>query len=202
MNINTDSLRNVRLPIAISRPDTVKKALYVSCIVLYIMLVVFYFTEGFFIDYMYLELGLILGCLWIVSYLFDKLYYKVVRDVIIMSETSIVIGFSNKLLILQGDLLIDEYDTDEIKIREANLEEGEYFYGKFATILECMKNGEVVGKIGVGKLKEYEGSVLKPNMERADEDIEIVYDDEDEGDDEEDWGSEDSNDDLGDDLDE
>lgn len=177
MDINTDSLRNVRIPIAITRPETLKKALYVSVIVLYIMLSISYFTNGFLIQYMYLELGIILFSLWFISYLFEKLYYKFIGDIINVSETSIVIGFSNKLLILQGDLLIDEYDTDEIKIREATSEEGEYFYGNSSTVLECIKNGELIGKVGVGKLSEFEGSVLTPNMSRANEDIEIIYDD-------------------------
>ena len=91
-------------------------------------------------------------------------------------------------------------ETDKIKIRQVTNEESDTFYQKYSSIIECFKNNEKIGQICVAKVGNFDGLTLTADMSRANEDIEIVYDDEDDFDDsDEDFEDDDSeDDDLGD----
>ena len=58
-------------------------------------------------------------------------------------------------------------------------DEEETFFSKYTSVLECFKNGELVGKVGVDKIAHLEGTTLKADMSRVDEDLVIIEEDED-----------------------
>jgi hypothetical protein len=138
-----------------------------------------YFSNGFLTNYIYLELGLIAVLIAIVSNIYDKLYINTVEEIIDAELAGVVIGFSNKLLILTGEEVMDEIETDEIKIRSVSDDEEETFFSKYTTVLECFKNGELVGRVGVDRIAHLEGTTLKADMSRANEDMVVMYDDDD-----------------------
>lgn len=181
-NVQDNEIRNVIFPLAVTKPDLYKKLVITGVIVFYIMCVFSYFTDGFLTNYLFLELMVIAMLLGIVSKIYDFVYRCTVENIIDEQLTGVVIGFSNKLLILQNDVVIDEVLTDEIKIRSVSDDEEETFFSKYTTVLDCFKDGELVTKVGIGKAVDIEGLTLKADMSRADEDIKIIYDDEDDDD--------------------
>ena len=181
-NVQDNEIRNVRFPLAVTKPDLYKKLVITGVIVFYIMCVFSYFTDGFLTNYLFLELMVIAMLLGIVSKIYDFVYRCTVENIIDEQLTGVVIGFSNKLLILQNDVVIDEVLTDEIKIRSVSDDEEATFFSKYTTVLDCFKDGELVTKVGIGKAVDIEGLTLKADMSRADEDIKVIYDDEDDDD--------------------
>ena len=181
-NVQDNEIRNVRFPLAVTKPDLYKKLVITGVIVFYIMCVFSYFTDGFLTNYLFLELMVIAMLLGIVSKIYDFVYRCTVENIIDEQLTGVVIGFSNKLLILQNDVVIDEVLTDEIKIRSVSDDEEETFFSKYTTVLDCFKDGKLVTKVGIGKAVDIEGLTLKADMSRADEDIQVIYDDEDDDD--------------------
>ena len=169
--INEDEVRNVLFPLAVARPSILKKIIIVGSIVLYIMLVISFFTSGFLTNYAFIELGLILLLLYVVSTLYDYFYRCNFEDRIDEHMLGVVVGFSNKVFILADDRVVDECETDEVRIRKVSEEEFDTFFPNYTSVLECYKEGN--------KVEELEGLVLNPNMSRADEDIQVIYDDED-----------------------
>lgn len=178
-NLNDTEIRNTMLPLAVTKPDLYRKLLIVGAIVFYLMLVISYFSNGFLTNYIYLELVLIAVLTALVSKIYDNLYINTVEEIIDSELAGVVIGFSNKLLILTGEEVMDEIETDEIKIRGVSDDEEETFFSKYTSVLECFKNGELVGKVGVDKIAHLEGVVLKADMSRANEDLVVEYDDDD-----------------------
>ena len=176
--INDSNIRNIRLPLAATKPDIYKKLIIVGLVTFYMMSALSYLTNGFLTHYIYLELAIIVVFLFLFSNIYDYLYRNTVEEIIDSELTSVIIGFSNKVLILSGEDVLDEVEADEIKIRQVNDEEEETFYSKYTTVLDCFKDGELVTKVGIGKIVDYEGLTLKADMSRADEDLQIVYDDE------------------------
>ena len=130
-NVQDNEIRNVRFPLAVTKPDLYKKLVITGVIVFYIMCVFSYFTDGFLTNYLFLELMVIAMLLGIVSKIYDFVYRCTVENIIDEQLTGVVIGFSNKLLILQNDVVIDEVLTDEIKIRSVSDDEEETFFSKY-----------------------------------------------------------------------
>ena len=182
-NLNDTEIRNTMLPLAVTKPDLYRKLLIVGAVVFYLMVVISYFSNGFLTNYIYLELVLIAILTAVVSKIYDNLYINTVEEIIDSELAGVVIGFSNKLLILTGEEVMDEIETDEIKIRGVSDDEEETFFSKYTSVLECFKNGELVGKVGVDKIAHLEGVVLKADMSRANEDLVVEYDDDDDSDD-------------------
>lgn len=178
-NLDDTEIRNTMLPLAVTKPDLYRKLLIVGAIVFYLMVVISYFSNGFLTNYIYLELVLIAVLTALVSKIYDNLYINTVEEIIDSELAGVVIGFSNKLLILTGEEVMDEIETDEIKIRGVSDDEEETFFSKYTSVLECFKNGELVGKVGVDKIAHLEGVVLKADMSRANEDLVVEYDDDD-----------------------
>ena len=178
-NLNDTEIRNTMLPLAVTKPDLYRKLLIVGAVVFYLMVVISYFSNGFLTNYIYLELVLIAILTAVVSKIYDNLYINTVEEIIDSELAGVVIGFSNKLLILTGEEVMDEIETDEIKIRGVSDDEEETFFSKYTSVLECFKNGELVGKVGVDKIAHLEGVVLKADMSRANEDLVVEYDDDD-----------------------
>lgn len=178
-NLNDTEIRNTMLPLAVTKPDLYRKLLIVGAVVFYLMVVISYFSNGFLTNYIYLELVLIAILTGVVSKIYDNLYINTVEEIIDSELAGVVIGFSNKLLILTGEEVMDEIETDEIKIRGVSDDEEETFFSKYTSVLECFKNGELVGKVGVDKIAHLEGVVLKADMSRANEDLVVEYDDDD-----------------------
>lgn len=199
-NLDDTEIRNTMLPLAVTKPDLYRKLIVVGLVVFYLMAVISYFSDGFLTNYIYLQLGLIAILMCIVSKIYDSLYINTVEEIIDSELAGVVIGFSNKLLILTGENVMDEIETDEIKIRGVSDDEEETFFSKYTSVLECFKNGELVGKVGVDKIAHLEGTTLKADMSRVDEDLVIIEEDEDEDDEMGDDGAEGGIDDL-DDLD-
>ena len=199
-NLDDTEIRNTMLPLAVTKPDLYRKLIVVGLVVFYLMAVISYFSDGFLTNYIYLQLGLIAILMCIVSKIYDSLYINTVEEIIDSELAGVVIGFSNKLLILTGENVMDEIETDEIKIRGVSDDEEETFFSKYTSVLECFKNGELVGKVGVDKIAHLEGTTLKADMSRVDEDLVIIEEDEDEDDEMGDDGMEGGIDDL-DDLD-
>lgn len=177
--INEDEVRNVLFPLAVARPSILKKIIIVGSIVLYIMLVISFFTSGFLTNYAFIELGLILLLLYVVSTLYDYFYRCNFEDRIDEHMLGVVVGFSNKVFILADDRVVDECETDEVRIRRVSEEEFDTFFPNYTSVLECYKEGKLVTRVCIDKVEELEGIVLNPNMSRADEDIQVIYDDED-----------------------
>lgn len=178
-NLDDTEIRNTMLPLAVTKPDLYRKLIVVGLVVFYLMAVISYFSDGFLTNYIYLQLGLIAILMCIVSKIYDSLYINTVEEIIDSELAGVVIGFSNKLLILTGENVMDEIETDEIKIRGVSDDEEETFFSKYTSVLECFKNGELVGKVGVDKIAHLEGTTLKADMSRVDEDLVIIEEDED-----------------------
>ena len=178
-DLNEVEIRNTMLPLAVTKPDLYKKLLVVGVVVFYIMMVISYFSDGFLTNYIFLQLSLIILLILGVSNIYDKMYINTVEEIIDSEDAGVVIGFSNKLLILTGDEVMDEIETDEIKIRSVRDEEEETFFSKYTSVIDCFKNGELVGSVGVDKIAHMEGTVLKADLSRVDEDLVIVSDDDD-----------------------
>ena len=176
---NDSNIRNIRLPLAATKPDIYKKLIIVGLITFYAMAVMSYLSKGFLTQYIYLEMGIIVLLLFVFSELYDYFYRNTIEEIIDSEETSVVIGFSNKLLILSGEEVLDEVIADEIKIRQANEEEDNTFFSKYTTVLDCFKDGELITKVGIGRIVDFEGLTLKADMSRANEDMQIIYDDND-----------------------
>lgn len=172
--INKDDIRNTFIPLATARPDFYNKLIIVGCFVFYFMMVLSYFTEGFLTKYVYLEMGLIGLFLWIMSKIYDKVYCLVFDDIIMERKIGVIVGFSNTLLIINGEEVLDVYHTDKIKIRKVTPEENEMFFQRDTSIMECIKNGEIVGKVGIARISCMEGETLLANKNRVNEDIEII----------------------------
>lgn len=172
-------IRNILLPLATGKPNMYKKMFIVIISVFYLMLVLSYLTNAYFVQYPWIEAGIIIIFMVFISKIYDWIYVKTITNLIEETASCAVIGFSNKLLVLSGEDVLTEYDTDEIKIRPILSDEEEGLFRKSTSIIECFKNGDVVGRIAVNKLKDYEGLTLKADMSRANEDLEIVYDDDD-----------------------
>jgi hypothetical protein len=175
-NLNQEEIRNVMIPLAAARPSIYKKGLIIGLICAYLMLLISYFTSGALLEYMFVEIGIISVILFISSKIYDYIYRCHYEDIIDNSMTGVIIGFSNKLLILSGEEVLKEFDTDEITVRNVKTSEKEAFYANCTTILECKKNGEIIGMVGVDRLKEFEGLTLTADNSRADEDIQVIYD--------------------------
>lgn len=182
---NSAEIRNVMIPLAVAKPDMYKKNVILGLIILYIMLIFTFLTKGIFVEYIYLEILFIWVLMFIGSKLYDVIYKRRYEDLIDDSMTGVVIGFSNKLLILSGDEVLKEFDADEITVRDVKTSETETFFANCTTILECKKNGEIIGMVGVDKIEEFEGLTLIADNSRIDEDLEVIYDEDDydEGDD-------------------
>ena len=178
-NLDDTEIRNTMFPLAVTKPDLYRKLIVVGLVVFYLMAVISYFSDGFLTNYIYLQLGLIAILMCIVSKIYDSLYINTVEEIIDSELAGVVIGFSNKLLILTGENVMDEIETDEIKIRGVSDDEEETFFSKYTSVLECFKNGELVGKVGVDKIAHLEGTTLKADMSRVDEDLVIIEEDED-----------------------
>lgn len=187
-NLNQEEIRNVMIPLAAAKPDIYKKGLIMGLISAYLMLLISYFTSGFLTNYILIEIGILSIILLIGSKIYDYIYRCYYEDIIDNSMTGVVIGFSNKLLILSGEEVLKEFDTDEITVRKVGTSERESFFANCTTILECKKNGEIIGMVGVDRLEEFEGLTLTADNSRANEDIQVIYDEDpdedfDEGDD-------------------
>ena len=181
--INEDEIRNVLFPLAVARPSILKKVVIVGSIVLYIMMVISFFTSGFLTNYSFIELGLILLLLYAVSTLYDYFYRCNFEDRIDEHMLGVVVGFSNKVFILADDRVVDECETDEVRIRKVSEEEFDTFFPNYTSVLECYREGKLVTRVCIDKVEELEGIVLSPNMSRADEDIKVIYDDDEDFDD-------------------
>ncbi len=177
--LNTVEIRNTVLPLAVTKPNLYSKLFVVGSVVFYLMLVNSFLTNGFLTNYIYLEITLIGILLFLVSKIYDTLYLNTVGDIIDTESAGVVIGFSNKLLILTGEEVVEEIETDEIKIRSVNDSEDETFFSKYTSVLDCFKDGELVGSVGVDRLEHLEGAILTADMSRANEDMVVIYDDED-----------------------
>ena len=177
-NLNKDDLRNVMLPMAVSKPNFYKKLLVNSLITFYVVFILSYFTKGVLTQYTFLQTFIVMGIFIAVYFIYDYFHIQNSEEIMDSTQTGVVIGFSNKILILSGENVIHELDADEIEIR--NVLEGEYevFFPKFTSIIDCKKGGKTVSAIGVDKIKDYEGVVLLADSSRANEDLEILYDDE------------------------
>lgn len=178
-DLNEVEIRNTVLPLAVTKPDLYKKLIVVGLIVFYIMMVISYFSSGFLTNYVFLQLSLIILLLVVVSNIYDRLYINKVEEIIDSELAGVVIGFSNKLLILTGDEVMDEIETDEIKIRGVSDDEEDTFFSKYTSVIDCFKNGELVGSVGVDRIAHMEGTVLRADLSRADEDLIVVSEDED-----------------------
>lgn len=200
-DLNEVEIRNTVLPLAVTKPDLYKKLLVVGVVVFYIMMVISYFSDGFLTNYIFLQLSLIILLILGVSNIYDKMYINTVEEIIDSEDAGVVIGFSNKLLILTGDEVMDEIETDEIKIRSVRDEEEETFFSKYTSVIDCFKNGELVGSVGVDKIAHMEGTVLRADMSRVDEDIVVIPDDDDYDEDLEDGDITDNSEGLIDDID-
>lgn len=177
--INQDDFRNVIIPLATAKPDIHKKGLLIGLLSLYCMLLISYFTDGILTEYIVVEIGIMVFIMFIISVIYDYIYRCIYEQLIDNSQTGVVIGFSNKLLVLSGVEVLKEFETDEIAIREVKSSEMEAFFPKYTSVVECKKDGEVIGLIGIDKIPELEGVILVPNENRVSEDLEIIYDEED-----------------------
>lgn len=181
--INEEEVRNVLFPLAVARPSIFKKIIIVGSVVLYIMMVISFFTSGFLTNYAFIELGIILLLLYGVSTLYDYFYRCNFEDRIDEHMLGVVVGFSNKVFILADDRVVDECETDEVRIRKVSEEELDNFFYDYTSVLECYKEGKLITRVCIDKVEELEGIVLSPDMSRADEDIKIIYDDDEDFDD-------------------
>lgn len=178
-NLRHEEIRNVMIPLAAAKPDIYKKGLIIGLISAYFMLLISYFTSGFLTNYMLVEICILSIILFVISKIYDYIYRCYYENIIDDSMTGVVIGFSNKLLILSGEEVLKEFDADEITVRNVKTSEKEAFFANCTTILECKKNGEIIGMVGVDKLEEFEGLTLVADNSRANEDIQVIYDDDD-----------------------
>ena len=133
-NLDDTEIRNTMLPLAVTKPDLYRKLIVVGLVVFYLMAVISYFSDGFLTNYIYLQLGLIAILMCIVSKIYDSLYINTVEEIIDSELAGVVIGFSNKLLILTGENVMDEIETDEIKIRGVSEDEEETFFSKYTSV--------------------------------------------------------------------
>lgn len=172
-------IRNILLPLATGKPNVYKKLFVIVLSVFYLMLTFSYLTDAYFMEYPWFEAGLIILCMTLISKVYDIIYVHTLSSVIRINANCAVIGFSNKLLLISGEEVMNEYEADEIKIRPVMHDEEEVLFKKYTSILECRRKGNVIGIVAVDRMKEYEGMVLKADMSRADEDMEVIYDDED-----------------------
>lgn len=175
-NLNKDDLRNVMLPMAVSKPNYYKKLLINSLITFYLMFILSYFTRGLLTQHIFIEVLILLGIFGVVNFIYDYFHIQKLEEIMDTTQTGVVIGFSNKILILSGDNIIHEVDADEIEIRNVLDGESSIFFPKHTTIIDCKKEGKTVSAIGVDKIKDYEGFILLADKSRANEDLEIVYD--------------------------
>lgn len=176
-NLNKDDLRNVMLPMAVGKPNFNKKLLINSIITFYIMVIISYFTKGLLTQHVFVETMIAMGIFGVVYFLYDYFYIQNLEEVMDLTQTGVVIGFSNKILVLSGENVLHEVDADEIEIRNVLEEESEIFFPRYTSIIDCKKEGKTVKTIGIDKIKDYEGIVLFADKSRVNEDIEIVYDD-------------------------
>lgn len=174
-----EAIRNILIPLATGKPNIYKKLFVVILSVFYIMIAISYLTHAYFVQYPWLEAGIIMILMLIVSKIYDVLYVYTLQGEIEENVDCAIIGFSNKLIIISGENVLNEYDADEIKIRPILFDEEEALFKNSTSIIECFKNGNVIGRIAVNKIKDYEGLTLKADMSRVNEDIEIIYDDDD-----------------------
>ncbi len=178
-DLNEVEIRNTVLPLAVTKPDLYKKLFVVGLVVFYVMMLISYFSSGFLTNYIFLQLSLIIFLIYIVSNIYDRMYISTVEEIIDSELAGVVIGFSNKLLILTGDEVMDEIETDEIKIRSVSDDEEETFFSKYTSVIDCFKNGELVGSVGVDRIAHMEGTVLRADPSRIDEDMVVIDEDDD-----------------------
>lgn len=169
---NLNNLRNIPIPVAPMKPKNLFKALFVSLFTFgFILLLdrnIFFNTNNnIFIGF------LIAFIMYIGVKIYE--YFKFLKYILsnVNYKTNITFGFANKLLVYVGTEVLQSVDTDKIVLRRPRYIEMFYYYG-FATILEGYRDNKLVALIPLYGVKEYNGSVFKPNLSRVEEDIVII----------------------------
>lgn len=175
--VTDENIRNSLLPLAVAKPKFFQKVAVLSVIALYLMMVITYLTRSFLVNYVFIEASILIILFVVLSNIYDFFYRCSMENTLDSFDIGAVIGYSNKLLILSGDVLIEQFDTDEIRIRAAKKEENEYFFAKHTSVLECYNNGKLYFTLGVDKIPEFENLILKPDYSKSDEDLKIIDDD-------------------------
>ena len=172
---NLDCIRNILIPMGIARP--MKKNKYPFVVVTVILLSIAYkiltikYINSVVLDF--IVIGLIVGG---ISFIYDKLYYKHCSTKFDAMKLGVIIGHSNTVLVLEGQNVIKEYDCDMIIIKPADAVKDKIF-DKYSSVIECVQNNEITAQIIIDKIEEFENRVLLPNLDRVEEDLEIIYED-------------------------
>lgn len=172
---NLDCIRNVLIPMGIGRPIRSKKYLFVTIVSILLSIAYKYLTIKY-INTAILDFIVIGSIVALISFIYDKLYYKHCCNKFDSMKLGVLIGHSNKVLVVAGDDVIHEYDCDAVIIRPADAAKDDT-YEKYSSVIQCVKNNVITTKIIVDKIKEFENTVLFPNLDRVNEDIEVIYED-------------------------
>lgn len=176
-------LRNVGIPLALAKPNIYIKILLSGLLTLLTM-VLFNTIFSIRVDYHEVVLMvLIIFFLWFYGTNLESLYVYMKEKKNIELKPFAIIGFSNKLLILAGENVLDEIDTDEIEIRKLTKEEREKYFW-YTSAVCAKKEGEIISVLYVDGISNYEGTILNADMNRVDEDIEVIYDEDEDNNDE------------------
>ncbi len=175
-NVNSEDLRNVIIPLAAGRLLGKKKSCLLGLIVWMIAMLTVCTNTAMTVDNL-IAAAIVTGCVICVAMKVSTyVYRKRIEKKLDSKDCGVVIGFSNKILLLRGIDIVGVYEPDTINVRPAHKEESEYVNIKNTTVFECLKDGVSIGTICVDRLREYEGITLVPNMSRADEDLEVICD--------------------------
>lgn len=178
MGVKRDAveIRNIGLPLAIRKPNLYIKTLITGVVTLLTLILLNTIFEIRVSRPEIIVLVLTLFFLWFYNKKYNSIHNILQESKMVGAIPCAVIGFSNKVIILSGEDVLDEIETDEIEIRELTLEERQEHYW-YTSALNAKKNGKVIKIIYVEGIREYEGNILNANPDRANEDIEIIYDD-------------------------
>ncbi len=170
---NFDSVRNVLIPLGIGRPIKSKKYLFVAIVSILLSLSYKYLTVTY-VNSVILDLLVVGMIISGVSFMYDKIHYIYHIKILDKNNVGVIIGHSNKVLVLEGQNVIKEYDCDAVIIRPADAAK-DNTYEKYSSVIQCVKNNVITTNIIVDRIKEFENTVLFPNLDRVNEDIEVIY---------------------------
>lgn len=180
MSENKDviDLRNIGLPLACAKPNLYIKVL-ISGLATLLTLLLFNTIFSIRVGYYEIVLAILtIFFLWFYSNRFDDLHIWLKERKQLGITPCAVIGFSNKVVILAGENVLDEIETDEIEIRKLTAEEKQDYF-RYTSAVCAKKKGEILRIVYVDGISSFEGSILNANPDRVDEDIEIIYDEDD-----------------------
>jgi hypothetical protein len=172
---DTVEIRNVGLPLAFSKPNLYIKSL-ISGLATLGTLILINTIFSVRVDFNVVVLSVLtVFFLWFYSSKYDDLYIWLKERKLFGIIPCAVIGFSNKVVILAGENVIEEIDTDEIEIRKLTAEEKQEYYN-YTSAICAKKSGQVIKTVYVEGINVYEGSILNANPDRIEDYLEIIYD--------------------------